>query len=51
MDAIIERHAVVRHLIGNGWMHLFWLEPQGQRMAQCWQGQWLDVGSSAVAAS
>lgn len=44
IDAVMAQHAVVRKLVHNGWMHLFWLEPQGQRMAQCWQGRWLDVG-------
>ncbi|MBY0409315.1 MAG: DUF2309 domain-containing protein [Burkholderiaceae bacterium] len=43
IDAIMEKHAVVRDLIGNGWMHLFWIEPQGERIAQCWNGQWLEV--------
>ncbi len=43
IDAVMAQHAVVRDLIGNGWMHLFWLEPQGQRVAQCWQGRWLEV--------
>ena len=43
IDAVMAQHAVVRDLIGNGWMHLFWLEPQGQRMAQCWKGQWREI--------
>ena len=43
IDAVMAQHAVVRDLVGNGWMHLFWLEPQGPRMAQCWQGRWLEV--------
>lgn len=46
IDAVMAQHAVVRHLINNGWMHLFWLEPQGQRMAQCWRGQWQEVARS-----
>ena len=28
IDAVMAQHAVVRDLVGNGWMHLFWLEPQ-----------------------
>lgn len=48
IDAILEKHAVVRHLIGNGWMHLFWLEPQGRRTAQYWRGQWRDTTASST---
>ncbi|MFN7855626.1 MAG: putative inorganic carbon transporter subunit DabA [Acidovorax sp.] len=33
IDAVMDQHAVVRHLIGNGWMHLFWLEPEGAGVA------------------
>lgn len=44
IDAVMAQHAVVRHLIHHGWMHLFWLEPQGPGMAQCWQGRWREVG-------
>ena len=49
IDAVMAQHAVVRDLIGNGWMHLFWLEPQGQRVEQCWQGRWLEVASGGSA--
>ena len=48
IDAVIAQHAVVRNLVHNGWLHLFWLEPQGTGMAQCWRGQWLDVGPGAA---
>ncbi len=41
IDAVMDQHAVVRHLIGNGWMHLFWLEPQGAGVAQWWRGKWV----------
>ena len=49
IDAVMAQHAVVRHLVGNGWMHLFWLEPQGSRRGQCWQGQWLEVEARPAA--
>ncbi len=49
IDAVMAQHAVVRDLVGNGWMHLFWLEPQGPRRAQCWQGRWLEVEASQAA--
>ena len=48
IDAVMAQHAVVRHLIGNGWMHLFWLEPQGLRFAQRWRGQWLEVSAGGL---
>ena len=47
IDAVIAQHAVVRNLIHNGWLNLFWLEPQGTRTAQCWRGQWLDMTPQA----
>jgi uncharacterized protein YbcC (UPF0753/DUF2309 family) len=49
IDAVMAQHAVVRDLVGNGWMHLFWLEPQGSRRAQCWQGRWLEVEARPAA--
>ncbi len=50
IDAVMAQHAVVRHLIGNGWMHLFWLEPQDVGVAQWWRGKWLDVRGEQAAA-
>ena len=49
LSVFMAQHAVVRHLVGNGWMHLFWLEPQGSRRGQCWQGQWLEVEARPAA--
>ncbi len=41
IDAIIEQHAVVRDLVGNGWLHLFRLDGDHpaveRRSAQGWQ--------------
>ena len=41
IDAIIEQHAVVRDLVGNGWLHLFRLDGDHpaveRRAAQGWQ--------------
>jgi uncharacterized protein YbcC (UPF0753/DUF2309 family) len=41
IDAIIEQHAVVRDLVGNGWLHLFRLDGDQpaveRRAAQGWQ--------------
>lgn len=48
IDAVLAQHAVVRHLVHHGWLHLFWLEPQGARMAQCWQGRWQEVAPAPV---
>ena len=47
LDAVLAQHAVVRNLIHNGWLNLFWLEPQGTRTAQCWRGQWRDTAPQA----
>jgi hypothetical protein len=41
IDAIIEQHAVVRDLVGNGWLHLFRLDGEHptveRRATQGWQ--------------
>lgn len=41
IDAIIEQHAVVRDLVGNGWLHLFRLDGEHpaveRRAAQGWE--------------
>ena len=46
IEAVIARHAVVRQLIENGWLHLWRFGPaQLQRYAA---GQWLAVPAPAA---
>jgi hypothetical protein len=44
MNAIIERHELVRQLLDNGWLHLFQMDEHG-RIAQRYDGalRWTSV--------
>jgi uncharacterized protein YbcC (UPF0753/DUF2309 family) len=44
IDTIIERHAVVRDLVANGWLHLFRIDPDQPLVEQHWAGEWRTVG-------
>jgi hypothetical protein len=48
MNAIIEKHEMVRHLLDHGWLHLWALDDQG-RVAKKYDGnlQWADVEGGA----
>jgi uncharacterized protein YbcC (UPF0753/DUF2309 family) len=41
IDAVIAKHAVVRDLAVNGWLHLLRIDPEGgpveQRLADGWR--------------
>jgi uncharacterized protein YbcC (UPF0753/DUF2309 family) len=45
IDTIIDRHAVVRDLVGNGWLHLFRIDPERPLIEQHRAGAWQTVGS------
>jgi uncharacterized protein YbcC (UPF0753/DUF2309 family) len=45
MDDIIDRHAVVRHLVENGWLHLLRLDDHGGTWRRTVGGQWLAASS------
>ncbi len=40
MDAVIERHQLVRHLVDNGWLHLFRIGDQGKALRRRAHGEW-----------
>ncbi len=40
MDAVIERHQLVRELVDNGWLHLFRIDPQGDVSRRRGLGDW-----------
>lgn len=46
IDAVIDRHAAVRQLVDNGWLHLWRFEPSGfaRRERDGWQPVALEVG-------
>ena len=43
IDAVMQAHAVVQQLVGNGWLHLLRIEPQGSRIEAWRQGRWVDI--------
>ncbi|SFN21715.1 YbcC family protein [Dokdonella immobilis] len=47
IDAVIERHAVVRQLVDNGWLHLFRIEPEGHAVEVRSGGAWI-AGTEAA---
>ena len=52
IDTVIGRHEIVRHLVGNGWLHLFRIDPQTGAVEQHRQGGWTPVdGDTCFAAA
>ena len=49
IDAVIERHAVVRQLVDNGWLHLFRIEPDGHAVEVRRAGAWVAWTDAAPA--
>jgi hypothetical protein len=50
IDAIVARHAVVRQLVDNEWLHLFHIEPAGSAVSRYRPGgSWQGVEPSAAA--
>jgi uncharacterized protein YbcC (UPF0753/DUF2309 family) len=41
IDAVIERHAVVRNLVDGGWLHLFRIDPDSSVIAARRHGDWV----------
>ena len=40
IDAVIERHEIVRQLVDNGWLHLFRIAPDGRTWRRLRRGGW-----------
>ena len=47
IDAVMAGHEVVRHLVGNGWLHLFRIDPQTNGVEQHRHGAWATVAADA----
>ena len=45
IDAVMAAHAVVRQLVGHGWLHLFRIDPQTSRIEQHRHGGWVAAGA------
>ena len=41
IDSVMAQHEVVRHLVGNGWLHLFRIDPDCGVVTQHRGGQWV----------
>ena len=41
IDTVMARHETVRHLVENGWLHLFRLDSSDNRVEQYRRGNWL----------
>jgi hypothetical protein len=46
IDTVMARHAVVRQLVGNGWLHLLRIDPQTNAVEQHRAGGWVVVAAS-----
>ena len=40
IDSVMAAHEVVRHLVGNGWLHLFHIDPVSSQIEQHRDGRW-----------
>ena len=47
IDAVMAGHDVVRHLVGNGWLHLFRIDPETNGVEQHRQGAWATIADAA----
>ncbi len=41
IDSVMAQHELVRHLVGNGWLHLFRIDPDTSAVTQHRGGQWV----------
>jgi uncharacterized protein len=41
VDTVMAGHEIVRHLVGNGWLHLFRIDPQTSAIEQYRHGAWV----------
>ena len=44
IEQVMAGHEVVRQLVGNGWLHLFRIDPDSGLVEQHWQGGWVGAG-------
>ncbi len=48
IDTVMAGHEIVRHLVGNGWLHLFRIDPQASGVEQYRHGAWVTTSASAL---
>ena len=47
VDRVMADHEVVRQLVGNGWLHLFRIDPLSSQVEQHRDGRWQPAGGAA----
>ncbi|MEZ6195842.1 MAG: NADH-quinone oxidoreductase subunit L [Planctomycetota bacterium] len=47
IEAVVARHATVRDLVDNEWLHLFHLDDESPTVARLRHGAWTDFGTDA----
>jgi uncharacterized protein len=45
IDSVMAAHEIVRHLVGNGWLHLFRIDPHTDAIEQHRAGQWVSASN------
>jgi uncharacterized protein len=50
IDSVMAQHQIVRQLVGNGWLHLFRIDPETSAVTQHQGGRWVLADSGAGAA-
>jgi uncharacterized protein YbcC (UPF0753/DUF2309 family) len=43
IDSVMAAHSIVQQLVGNGWLHLFRIDPETSRVTQYRGGAWHDA--------
>ena len=43
IDRVMAENAIVQQVAGNGWLHLFCIDPQDNAIAQHWRGGWTTI--------
>jgi uncharacterized protein YbcC (UPF0753/DUF2309 family) len=49
IDSIVVKHAVVRDLVGHGWLHLLRIDPEQSSVEQRREGRWVTVAAPSAA--
>jgi uncharacterized protein len=50
IDSVMARHEIVRQLVGNGWLHLFRIDPDSSAVTQHLSGRWVAAAAGAAQA-
>ena len=48
INRVIVENAIVQQVAGNGWLHLFCIDPQENAIAQLWRGEWTTIAKDSA---